>query len=68
MSHLTSKTKAVYVAVIYDEFGNYVGEGWDCDLLEHAIECGQEMVADAVRSTNKYHTAKVEIRILPIYC
>lgn len=68
MSHLTSKTKTVYVAVIYDAFTNYVGEGPDCDTLEEAIEWGQQMMADAIDKTDEYHSAKIEIRILPIYC
>lgn len=67
MSHLTSKTKVIYVAVIYDQFSNYVGEGPDCDLEEYAIETGQEMVADAVKSSGEYHYAKIETKILPIY-
>lgn len=67
MSHLTSNTKVIHVAVIYDKFDNYVGEGPDCDLPEYAIETGQEMVADAVKSSGEYHYAKIETKILPIY-
>lgn len=67
MSQLTSKTKVIHVAVIYDRFSNYVGEGPDCDLIEYAIETGREMVADAVSATGEYHFAKIETKVLPIY-
>ena len=67
MSHLTSKTTVVYVAVAYDSDDSYVAESADCDTLEGALECGQSMVADVIEQTGCWHCAKIETRILPIY-
>lgn len=67
MSHLTSKTKVVYVAMLYDEYSNYVGEGGDRDTMEGAICDGEEMVSDLVEKTDKYHFAEIKTKILPVW-
>lgn len=67
MSHLTSRTKVVYVALLYDEHSNYVGEGGDRDTMEGAICDGEEMVSDLVEKTDKYHFAEIKVKILPVW-
>ena len=67
MSHLTSRTKVVYVALLYDEHSNYVREGGDRDTMEGAICDGEEMVSDLVEKTDKYHFAEIKVKILPAW-
>lgn len=67
MSHLTSKTKVIYVAMLYDKNDNYVNEGYDADLEEYAIENAMELVSDAVKRTGTYHYAEIKTKILPVW-
>lgn len=69
MSHLTDRTKLIYVPVLKDENDQVIGEGADYDDVEPAIQEAHNQVSMELnkRNLNKYIYAVVETRIVPIY-
>lgn len=66
MSHLTSDTREVWVAIFYDAQDAVLHEGCESNREEDAINEAHETVA-LFASKGEYHYAKIEHRIVPIY-
>lgn len=67
MSHLTSKTREVWVAVVYNEEDQCIKEGTEYSHEEDAIKDAHEWVSYYVDQCGDYYYARVEHRIIPIY-
>lgn len=67
MSHLTSNTREVWVAAVYNENDERIKEGGEYILQESAFEEAHELVSYYVEQCGEYYYAKVEHRIVPIF-
>jgi hypothetical protein len=69
MSHLTDRTKLIYVPVIKDANNQIIGEGADYGDEEAAIQEAHNQLSMELnkRNLNEYIYAVVETRIVPIY-
>lgn len=69
MSHLTDRTKLVYVPVLKDGNNKTIGEGADYGDKEAAIQAAHNHLSSELnkRNLNEYIYAIVETRIVPIY-
>ena len=69
MSHLTDRTKLIYVPVLKDENNQIIGEGADYGDEECAIQEAHNQLSMELnkRYLNEYIYAVVETRIVPVY-
>ena len=67
MSHLTSKTKEVYVPVIYNKMGSKVIELSECDTEEFAVSLASEYISERVKVEGVYYEAVIKKMVMPIY-
>ena len=69
MSHLTDRTKLIYVPVLKDQNNQIIGEGADYGDEEAAIQEAHNQLSMELnkRNLNEYIYAVVETRIVPIY-
>lgn len=67
MSSLTSETKVIWKAVLYNARDEIELFGMDMPTQEEAIDDGERMVRFYVDHENDYYYAKVECHVLPVY-
>ena len=69
MSHLSDRTKLVYVPVLKDENNHILYEGAEYGDVEVAIQEGHNQLSMELnkRNLNEYVYVVIETRIVPIY-
>lgn len=67
MSQLTSDTREVWMAVVYNEDDQRIKEGGEYMTEEAAVKDAHEWVEHYVETCGSYYYARVEHRIVPTY-